>query len=43
MRRHAQEDSDDVLWKHVELYVNEWTRALGPRGPAASSGLGRAL
>jgi len=35
MRRHAQEQSDDVLWKHVELYVNEWTRALGPEGARA--------
>jgi 1,4-dihydroxy-6-naphthoate synthase len=35
MRRHAQEDSDAVLWKHVELYVNEWTRELGPVGRAA--------
>jgi 1,4-dihydroxy-6-naphthoate synthase len=35
MRRHAQEDSDEVLWKHVELYVNEWTRELGPEGSRA--------
>ena len=35
MRRHAQEDSDAVLWKHVELYVNEWTRELGSEGRRA--------
>jgi 1,4-dihydroxy-6-naphthoate synthase len=35
MRRHAQEDSDEVLWRHVELYVNEWTRELGPEGRRA--------
>jgi len=35
MRRHAQEQSDEVLWKHVDLYVNEWTRALGPDGSRA--------
>jgi 1,4-dihydroxy-6-naphthoate synthase len=35
MRRHAQEDSDEVLWKHVELYVSEWTRELGPEGRSA--------
>jgi 1,4-dihydroxy-6-naphthoate synthase len=32
MRRHAQELADDVIWRHVELYVNERTAALGPRG-----------
>jgi 1,4-dihydroxy-6-naphthoate synthase len=35
MRRHAQENSDAVLWQHVELYVNEWTHALGPEGSRA--------
>ncbi|MBK7643730.1 MAG: hypothetical protein IPJ19_11905 [Planctomycetes bacterium] len=35
MRRHAQESSDEVLWKHVELYVNRWTRELGPDGARA--------
>lgn len=29
MREHAQEHSDEVLWQHVELYVNETTRELG--------------
>ena len=32
MRAHAQEESDDVLWKHVDLYVNDWTVDLGPKG-----------
>lgn len=35
MRRHAQEFDDSVLMKHVELYVNDWTRNLGPVGTAA--------
>lgn len=35
MRKHAQELSDDVLWKHVELYVNAWTRDLGAEGTRA--------
>jgi len=35
MRRHAQESSDEVLWKHVELYVTDWTRDLGPDGTRA--------
>ena len=35
MRAHAQEESDDVLWKHVELYVNPWTVDLGPVGRGA--------
>jgi len=39
MRAHAQEQSDDVLWKHVELYVNDWTRDLGERGRAAIAAL----
>ena len=35
MRQHAQEQSDDVIWAHVELYVNQWTRHLGDEGAAA--------
>jgi len=42
MRRHAQEHADDVLWKHVELYVNDETRGLGPAGRAALDELARA-
>jgi len=49
MRRHAQELDDDVLWQHVELYVNDHTRDLGPVGRralqelAARSGADRRL
>jgi 1,4-dihydroxy-6-naphthoate synthase len=35
MRAHAQEQSDAVLWSHVELYVTTQTRDLGPEGRAA--------
>lgn len=35
MRRHAQEFDDEVLMKHVDLYVNPWTGDLGPTGAAA--------
>ena len=35
MRRYAQEFDDDVLMKHVELYVNEWTVNLGDIGQRA--------
>lgn len=35
MREHAQEHSDAVLWKHVELYVTDETRALSALGRAA--------
>ena len=41
MRRHAQEQSDDVLWAHVDLYVNEWTVDLGETGRGALSALSR--
>ena len=39
MRRHAQEQADAVLWHHVELYVNEWTRDLGEQGRRALEAL----
>jgi 1,4-dihydroxy-6-naphthoate synthase len=32
MRTYAQEFDDDVLMKHVELYVNDWTIDLGKTG-----------
>ncbi|MCC9656006.1 1,4-dihydroxy-6-naphthoate synthase [Rhodopirellula halodulae] len=32
MRRYAQEMDDNVLMKHVELYVNDWTVDLGELG-----------
>ncbi len=35
MRRFAQEFDDDVLMKHVELYVNDWTVDLGVVGRQA--------
>jgi len=37
MRAHAQEMDDAVIWGHVELYVNGWTRALGAEGREALS------
>jgi len=42
MRRHAQEQRDEVLWAHVELYVNNWTRDLGRQGRGALEALRRA-
>ncbi len=35
MRKYAQEFDDDVLMKHVDLYVNEWTTDLGDTGENA--------
>lgn len=35
MREYAQEFDDEVLMKHVELYVNEWTLDLGEVGRSA--------
>ena len=35
MRAHAQEFADDVLMRHVDLYVNDWTVDLGPTGRRA--------
>lgn len=35
MRAHAAELDDLAIWKHVELYVNAWTRDLGPLGTKA--------
>ncbi len=35
MRKYAQEFDDDVLMKHVDLYVNEWTLDLGSTGRKA--------
>ena len=35
MRAHAQEFADDVLMRHVELYVNDWTLDLGTTGRRA--------
>ena len=35
MRQYAQEFDDEILMKHVELYVNDWTLDLGSVGAAA--------
>ena len=42
MRRYAQELSDEVLWKHVELYVNAETEALSDEGRRALEALDEA-
>lgn len=41
MRRHAAEHDDAVLWRHVELYVNDETLALSEAGRAALESLAR--
>lgn len=41
MRLHAQELEDEVLYAHVDLYVNEWTRDLGREGRSALDELAR--
>ena len=35
MREHAQELADDVIFQHVDLYVNDWTLDLGGVGRRA--------
>ena len=40
MARHAQELSEEVLWEHVRLYVNDATLDLGTQGREALSVLG---
>jgi 1,4-dihydroxy-6-naphthoate synthase len=35
VREHAQEMSDDVMRRHIELYVNEYSVDLGPAGRSA--------
>ena len=35
MREHAQELADDVIFQHVDLYVNDWTLDLGDVGRRA--------
>ena len=35
MRLYAQELSEDVMFQHVDLYVNEWTHDLGDVGRSA--------
>lgn len=41
MSRFAQELSSDVIWSHVDLYVNEHTRSLGSVGKQAVDALDR--
>jgi 1,4-dihydroxy-6-naphthoate synthase len=35
MRAHAREQEDDVIMRHVDLYVNDWTVDLGAVGRRA--------
>ena len=39
VRKHAQEMSEEVMRKHIDLYVNEFTIDLGPIGKSAVSRL----
>lgn len=41
MQRYAQELTEDILFRHVDLYVNQWTRDLGETGRAALNQLSR--
>ncbi len=41
LRAHAQELDDEVLWHHVELYVNDQTAALGAAGRACLDAFAR--
>jgi 1,4-dihydroxy-6-naphthoate synthase len=41
MRKYAQEFSDEVLFSHVDLYVNSWTEELGETGQRALEELHR--
>ena len=35
VREHAQEMSDEVMYKHIDLYVNDYSRDLGDEGRGA--------
>jgi 1,4-dihydroxy-6-naphthoate synthase len=35
VRAHAQEMKEDVMYQHIDLYVNDYTQDLGDRGRAA--------
>lgn len=39
MRRYAQELNDEVIFAHVDLYVNKWTEKLGESGNEALQAL----
>ena len=41
MRRYAQELTDDVMFQHVDLYVNDWTTDLRDTGRTALQALDR--
>ena len=34
VRKHAQEMEEEVMYKHIHLYVNDYTRSLGIKGDA---------
>jgi 1,4-dihydroxy-6-naphthoate synthase len=42
MKAHAQELDDQVIWAHVDLYVNQWSLALGDDGERALRAMERA-
>ncbi len=35
IKQHAQEMSEEVMYKHIKLYVNEYSKNLGPQGKKA--------
>ena len=35
VREHAQEMSEEVMYKHIDLYVNDYSIDLGPEGRRA--------
>ena len=35
VRKHAQEMEEEVMYKHIHLYVNDYTRSLGIKGKEA--------
>ena len=35
IKSHAQEMDEEVMYKHIDLYVNEYSRSLGPKGREA--------
>ncbi len=35
VREHAQEMEEEVMYQHIQLYVNDYTRSLGPEGREA--------
>ncbi|MBL8840797.1 MAG: hypothetical protein JNL90_04615 [Planctomycetes bacterium] len=43
MQRHAQELAPAAIWQHVDLYVNDLTAELGPRGADALDRFAAAL